>query len=77
MVPPELLLAPVILPVMVPIVQANELAALAVNAILAPVKLQVVFVAALVTAGFGFTVTVIVNAGPTQEPVVEVGVTIY
>jgi hypothetical protein len=34
-------------------------------------------VAALVTDGFGLTVTVIVKAAPVHVPVVEVGVTIY
>jgi hypothetical protein len=65
------------LPVIVPIAQANVLGALDVNVIFGPVPLQVLAVVALVTAGFGFTVTVIVYAGPAHEPVVEVGVTRY
>ena len=74
---PEEALAPVIPPVIVPIVQIKLLATLAVKLIFDPVPLQILFVAALVTAGVGFTVTVIVNAAPAHEPVVAVGVTIY
>jgi hypothetical protein len=77
MVAPEELLAPVMLPVIVPIVHAKLLGALAVNAIFGPVPLQVLAVAALVTAGLGLTVTVIVNAEPAHDPVVDVGVTRY
>jgi len=76
MVEPEPLLAPVILPVMVPIVQLNVLAALAVKLMLGLVPLQVLAVAEVVTAGFGLTVTVIVYADPVH-PDVDVGVTIY
>ena len=39
--------------------------------------LQILLVVALVTAGVGFTVTVMVLDEPIQEPVLEVGVTIY
>jgi hypothetical protein len=53
-------LAPVIPPVIVPIVQVNVLAALAVNAIFVGVALQIVAVLAVVTAGVGLTVTVII-----------------
>src|SRR6266542_4214986 len=74
---PEPALAPVIPPVMVPMVQLNVLAALAVKLILVEAPLQMDFVAAVVTAGLGFTVTVIVKALPAHEPVVEVGVTRY
>jgi hypothetical protein len=77
MVAPELALAPVIPPVIVPIVHAKLLGALAVSAIAGLVPLQVLAVAAFVTAGFGLTVTVIVKGEPTHDPVVEVGVTIY
>ena len=59
-VPPEPLLAPVILPLIVPIVHAKLQGALEVSDIFGPVPLQVLAVAALVTAGFGLTVTVIV-----------------
>jgi len=76
-VAPEPALAPVIPPVIVPIVHEKLLATLAVKLIFGPVPLQVVFVAAVVTIGVGFTVTVIVKAAPAQEPVVEVGVTRY
>jgi hypothetical protein len=57
-VPPEDALAPVILPTTVPIVQAKLLGALEVKLIFGPVPLQVDAVVAVVTAGFGFTVTV-------------------
>jgi hypothetical protein len=56
-------------------VQLKVLAALAVRLILGPVPLQVLAVLAVVTAGVGFTVTVIVKGLPAQEPAVEVGVT--
>ena len=58
-------------------VQANELAAEAVNPILGPVPLHIVAVFAVATEGFGFTVTVIVYGVPAQLPEVAVGVTIY
>ena len=75
--PPELADAPVILPVIVPIVQLYVLAALEVNAILVDTPLQIVFVAVFVIPGVGSTVTVMVSGNPTHEPVVEVGVTEY
>jgi hypothetical protein len=62
---------------MVPIVHANLLDALAVSEMLGPVPLQMAAVAAVVTDGVGFTVTVIVYGAPTHPPVVDVGVTIY
>ncbi len=71
---PLLALAPVIEPVLVPNVHEKVLAALAVNDILDPVPLHIVGVLELVTAGLGFTVTVIAVGLPTQLPVVEVGV---
>jgi hypothetical protein len=58
-------------------VQVKLLGAVAVRAIFGPVPLQIFAVAALVTDGFGLTVTVIVKAAPVHVPVVEVGVTIY
>jgi len=64
-------------PVIVPIVHVNVLGALAVKLILGPVPLQIVAALAVVTTGFGFTVTVMVKGVPGQEPGVEVGVTIY
>jgi hypothetical protein len=51
-------------------VQLKVLAALAVRLILGPVPLQVLAVLAVVTAGVGFTVTVIVKGLPAQEPAV-------
>ena len=64
-------------PVIVPIVHVNVLGALAVKTMFVPVPLQIVFVAAVVTVGAGFTVTVIVRGVPGHEPAVEVGVTTY
>jgi hypothetical protein len=58
MVPPDEALAPVILPVMVPIVQVNVLATEAVSVRLGDVPLQVEAVARFVTTGVGLTVTV-------------------
>jgi hypothetical protein len=58
-------------------VHVNVLGALAVKAIAGLVPLQILAVAALVTAGVGLTVTVMVNALPIHDPVVEVGVTRY
>jgi hypothetical protein len=52
--------APVMPPLMVPIVQANVAGALEVNAMFGLVALHIDNVAALVTAGFGLTVTVMV-----------------
>jgi hypothetical protein len=77
MVLPLPAVAPVIPPLMVPIVHANVLAALAVREMLGPVPLQIDVVAAFVTAGVGFTVTVMVYGAPTQPPVTDVGVTMY
>jgi hypothetical protein len=66
------------LPVIVPTVQVNVLAAVAVNAILVAVPLQIAAVFAVVTAGVGLTVTVIVYGAPGHAVVaVDVGVTIY
>ena len=69
--------APVIDPVLVPMVHAKVLGAEAVRLILGPVALQIAAAAALVIAGLGLTVTVILNGAPTQEPAVAVGVTAY
>jgi Ni,Fe-hydrogenase III small subunit len=77
MVAPELALAPVIPPVIAPIVHAKLLGALDVKVIFGPVPLQILAVAGLVTVGVGLTVKVIVNVAPTHKPVVEVGVTRY
>ena len=60
-----------------PIVQAKVLGAEAVSAMFGPVQLQVFAVAALVTAGVGLTVTVMVKADPAHKPVTDVGVTKY
>jgi hypothetical protein len=60
MVAPDPADAPVIPPVIVPIVQVNVLGAVAVKAILVAVPLQMAAVFAVVTAGLGFTVTVMV-----------------
>ena len=76
-VEPKPALAPVMLPVIVPIVHAKLLATLEVRLMPVVVPLHIVLVDALVTAGAGFTVTVIVKGVPGHEPVVDVGVTIY
>ena len=60
MVAPVPAVAPVMPPVMVPIVQLNVLAAVAVSAMFVAVALHIVALLAVVTAGVGFTVTVIV-----------------
>jgi hypothetical protein len=59
-VAPELALAPVMPPVIVPIVHAKLLGALDVKVIFGPVPLQMLAAAELVTVGVGLTVTVIV-----------------
>jgi hypothetical protein len=72
-------LAPVIPPVIVPIVHANVLGAVAVNGIFVAVLLQIDAVAGTpVITGLGFTVTVMVYAELAgHKPPVEVGVTRY
>ena len=77
MVAPEPADEPVMPLVIVPIVQLKLLATLDVKAIFVETPLQILFVDELVTAGEGFTVTVIVVELPAQEPPVEVGVTTY
>jgi hypothetical protein len=69
--------APVILPVIVPMAQVNDEGVLDVNdkAVFDPE--QILAVELFVTAGRGLTVTVIVCAEPWQLPVDEVGVMIY
>ena len=74
---PEPFTAPVMLPVVAPTVHKKLLATLAVKVIFGDVPLQVLAVAALVTTGVGFTVTMIEYAAPAHEPDVEVGVTRY
>ena len=74
---PDPALAPVIAPVMVPMVHAKLLDVLAVKLIFGPEPLHVLEVAELVTKGVGFTVIVIGNAAPTHPLLVEVGVTLY
>ena len=69
--------APVIPPVIVPIVQENVLGAVAVKAILGLTPLQIAAEFAVVTDGVGFTVTVIVYGLPVQRSPTDVGVTIY
>lgn len=76
MVGPEPELAPVIPPVIVPIVQVYVLVTEAVKLIFGPVPLQMVAVLGEVKIGPGSTVTVIVKGAPAHEPAVEVGVTI-
>ena len=61
-------------PAIVPIVHVNVLATLAVKAMFVPAAPQIVFVAAVVTVGAGFTVTVNV-AGVPAHPFAD-GVTV-
>jgi hypothetical protein len=78
MVLPPPLLAPVIPPMIAPMVHEKLLGADAVSEILGDVPVQIAAVGVLVTAGVGFTVTVIVNGvAAAQLPVVDVGVTMY
>jgi len=74
---PEPKLAPVIPPVVAPIVQEKLHGVLDVSAILVPEPLHILTAGELVTMGVGLTVTVIVKGVPTHEPTVAVGVTIY
>lgn len=60
MLDPEPGVAPVMLPVIVPTVQVNVLGVVAARAILVVPPLQIAAVFAVVTAGVGLTVTVIV-----------------
>ncbi len=76
MVLPEEAEAPVMPPVIVPMVHVNVLGAVAVRAMFGLVALQVEAVFAVVTTGVGFTTTVRVKGFPTQEPVTDVGVII-
>ena len=76
-VAPDPALAPVMLPVIVPMVHSKLLGKLDVRGILGSVPLQVLAVGELVTVGIGFTVTVTVKAVPAHKSAVEVGVTIY
>ena len=69
--------APVIPPVIVPIVHAKVLGAEAVNAMAGLVPLQVLAVGKVVTVGVGLTETLIVYVGPVHNPATEVGVTMY
>lgn len=78
MVGPDPAVAPVIPPLIVPMVQLKVLAAVAVSAMLVAVPLQIAAVLVVVTAGIGFTVTVILYGVPAQPGVVvDVGVTTY
>ena len=76
MVVPDPAVAPVIPPILAPIVQVKVLEAEAVKLTFGLVPLQILTVAGLVTPGLGLTVTVIEYGVPGQEPVVAVGVTI-
>ena len=70
--------APVIPPLIAPIVHEKLAGTLEVSVMFGLVPLQTVAVAEFVTTGLGFTVTVIVNgAGGVQLPVTDVGVTMY
>ena len=60
-----------------PTVHEKLLGALEVKDIFGDEPLHTVAVAAVVTKGVGFTVTVSVKVVPTHKPVVEVGVITY
>lgn len=77
MVAPELALAPVIPPVMAPIVHEKLQGTDAVNAIFGPVPLQVVEVVEFVTTGIGLTVTVTEKEAHDKPVAISVGVTRY
>lgn len=72
----EVVLSPVVLALLFPI-QVYDEATLLVSGIFTVPPLQIVAVLALVIAGTGFIVTVTCCTGPGQEPVDEVGVTVY
>ena len=72
--PPE---APVMPPEIVPTVQLKLPDVVEVKGMLNISSLHTTFVVGLVSDGPGLTVTVIVTGEPAQDPVVEVGVTIY
>jgi hypothetical protein len=74
-VEPEPAVAPVIPPVMVPMVHEKVLAVFAVRLIAVLLSLQIVAELGVVTKEDGFTVTVIVEVDPIHPPVNEVGVT--
>lgn len=72
---PDPALAPVIPPVIVPMVQVKLLGMEAVRLISVLEPLQIVVVLRFVTTGAGLTVTVIIYGTPIHKPTVEVGVT--
>jgi hypothetical protein len=74
---PEPAVAPVIPPVIFPMVHAYADGTLDASEIFGLVPLHIASVAGLVTTGVGLTVTVIVNGAPGQPPATDVGVTIY
>lgn len=57
------------------IVHAKLLGAVASKLIFGADPLQISALFEVVTAGFGFTVTLIVNGKPTHDPVTDLGVT--
>ena len=72
---PEAALAPVMPPVIVPMVQEKLHGVLDVKVIFGLDPLHVLAVAGLVTTGAGSTVTVIVKGEAAHEPAKAVGVT--
>lgn len=67
MVPPEPAIAPVIPPVIFPIVQLNVLGISEVSVILGPVPLQVLAVAEFVTRGMGIAIELLMLLGKAEE----------
>jgi hypothetical protein len=69
--------APVILPLIVPIDQLKVLDMLAVRGIFVFVPLQILVVNGVVRTGTGFAVMIAVSVIPMQEPLIDRGVIIY
>lgn len=74
---PEPEVAPVTPPPTLPIAHVKVAGAEAVSAIFVAVLLQIAKELAVVTAGVGFTVTVMIFAGPWHPPAIDVGTTMY
>jgi len=75
-VAPDELLAPVMPPEITPTVHVKLLGVLAVNAILGPVPLHIMAVAAFVTTGVGLTVTTTASDTTGQPEIISVTFTV-
>ena len=76
MILPPAAVAPVIPPVIIPMVHVKVQGTDEVRTRFCGMSLHTELVAGFVTTGVGFTVTVIVNDGPEQVPAMETGVII-